>query len=303
MHEHVFVLAPEALQNYGHLWGASYWDEEKGVADAIAKLRALRAHGIQTIVDPTVPGLGRFIPRIQRVNAEVDLNIVVATGVYTFHDLPLFLRPRTDDAIAEIFIREIREGIDDTGVRAAFLKCAVDLHGITGDVPRILSACAAASLETGAPIMVHTNAKLQTGLPALAELTRLGVPPASIVIAHAGDSDDLGYLRAIADTGASLGYDRFNMDFYAPDATRLSTLASLLPEGYGDRVHLAHDASAFFDVAVGNPLFADEVLDYLHISQNILPALLAAGVTQAQIDQMLIDNPRRFLTRPASVAG
>ena len=85
-----------------------------------------------------MPGLGRYIPRIQRVNAEVDLNIVVATGVYTFHDLPLFLRPRTDDAIAEIFIREIREGIDDTGVKAAFLKCAVDLHGITGDVPRIL---------------------------------------------------------------------------------------------------------------------------------------------------------------------
>ena len=303
MHEHVFVLAPEALQNYGHLWGASYWDEEERVADAIAKLRALREHGIQTIVDPTVPGLGRYIPRIQRVNAEVDLNIVVATGVYTFHDLPLFLRPRTDDAIAEIFIREIREGIDDTGVKAAFLKCAVDLHGITGDVPRILSACATASLETGAPIMVHTNAKLQTGLPALAELTRLGVPPANIVIAHAGDSDDLAYLRAIADTGASLGYDRFNMDFYAPDSTRLSTLSSLLLEGYGDRVHLAHDASAFFDVAVGNPLFADEVLDYLHISRTILPALLAAGVTQAQIDQMLIDNPRRFLTRPASAAG
>ena len=231
MHEHVFVLAPEALQNYGHLWGASYWDEEERVADAIAKLRALREHGIQTIVDPTVPGLGRYIPRIQRVNAEVDLNIVVATGVYTFHDLPLFLRPRTDDAIAEIFIREIREGIDDTGVKAAFLKCAVDLHGITGDVPRILSACATASLETGAPIMVHTNAKLQTGLPALAELTRLGVTPASIVIAHAGDSDDLAYLRAIADTGASLGYDRFNMDFYAPDSTRLSTLSSLLARG------------------------------------------------------------------------
>jgi phosphotriesterase-related protein len=296
MHEHVFVLAPEALQNFGHLWGASYWDEEERVADAIAKLQALRAHGIQTIVDPTVVGLGRYIPRIQRVNAEVDLNIVVATGVYTFHDLPLFLRPRTDDAIAEIFIREIREGIDDTGVRAAFLKCAVDLHGIAGDIPRILAACATASIETGAPIMVHTNAKLQTGLPALTTLLEHGVVPAKIVIAHAGDSDDLDYLRAIADTGAVLGYDRFNMDFYAPDSTRLRTLGVLLEEGYGDRVHLAHDASAFFDVAVGNPLFADEVLDYLHISQKTLPALVEAGVTQDQIDQMLIDNPRRFFT-------
>jgi phosphotriesterase-related protein len=296
MHEHVFVLAPELFQNFSHYWGESYWDEERHVAEAIEKLRALRALGIQTIVDPTVVGLGRYLPRIQRVNAEVDLNIIVATGVYTFFELPIFLRTRSDEALAEIFIRELREGINDTGVRAAFLKCAVDLHGLAGDVPRILAACAAASNETGAPIMVHTSARLKTGLPALAALLDLGVDPTRIVIAHAGDSDDLDYLRAIADTGASLGYDRFNMEFYGSDETRLSTLETLLSEGYGDRVHLAHDASSFFDSAVGNPIFADEVLDYLHISRKIVPRLLADGVSQQQIDQLLVDNPRRFFT-------
>ena len=158
MHEHIFVLQPEALQNYGHVFGASYWDEEFRVVDAIGKLRAVRASGIQTIVDPTVPGLGRYIPRIQRVNAEVDLNIVVATGVYAFLELPNFLAYRSADAIAELFVREIREGIDDTGVKAAFLKCAVERHGIVGDVPKMLEAIAAAAVETGAPVMVHTNA-------------------------------------------------------------------------------------------------------------------------------------------------
>jgi phosphotriesterase-related protein len=142
--------------------------------------------------------------------------------------------------------------------------------------------------------MVHTNARLQTGLPALEVLTELGVDPTRIVISHAGDSPDLDYLRALADTGASLGYDRFNMVFYESDETRLRTLTTLLREGYGDRVHLSHDASSFWDPAVQNPLFDDEVLDYLHISTTILPALLAAGVSQAQIDQMLVDNPRRF---------
>ena len=130
MHEHVFVLQPEALQNYGHVWGASYWDEEERVADAIEKLRRVRDAGIQTIVDPTAPGLGRFIPRIQRINAEVDLNIIVATGFYAFIELPTFLAYRSDDALAGLFVREIREGIDDTGVRAAFINCAVDRHGI-----------------------------------------------------------------------------------------------------------------------------------------------------------------------------
>jgi phosphotriesterase-related protein len=299
MHEHVFVLAPEALQNYGHLWGASYWEEDERVADAIAKLGAVREAGIHTIVDPTVVGLGRYLPRIQRVNAEVDVNIIVATGVYTFFELPMFLKHRDHDTLTGIFVREIREGINDTGIKAAFLKCAVDLHGLGGDVPRILAACAAASLETGAPIMVHTNAKMRTGLPALRALTGLGIDPVRIVISHAGDSPDLDYLRAIADTGASLGYDRFNMVFYESDETRLRTLTTLLSEGYGDRVHLSHDASSFWDPAVGNPLFADEVLDYLHISRTILPALLAAGISQEQIDQMLVENPRRFFTPSA----
>ena len=130
MHEHVFVLDPEAVQNYGHVWGASYWDEDVRVADAIAKLRRLRDGGIETIVDPTAFGLGRFIPRLQRINAEVDLNIVVATGVYAFLELPMFLANRSDDWLVELFVREIREGIDDTGVKAAFLKCAVEQHGL-----------------------------------------------------------------------------------------------------------------------------------------------------------------------------
>jgi phosphotriesterase-related protein len=294
MHEHVFVLDPEALQNYGCVWGASYWDEGARVADAVAKLRRLRAGGIHTLVDPTAPGLGRFIPRIQRVNAEVDLNIVVATGVYAFLELPSFLAYRSDDAIVELFVREIREGIDDTGVKAAFLKCAVEAHGVVGDVPRILAAVAAASVETGSPVMVHTNASAQTGLAALEELARLGVDPTRVVVAHAGDSNDLDYLRAIAGTGAWLGCDRFGIAHFNPDPNRVETLAALAAEGYADRVHLGHDAACFYDFMVENPFFAEEKPDYLHISTDILPALLEAGVTQAQIDQMLVENPRRF---------
>ena len=90
MHEHVFILTPDMHQNYGH----AYWDEEKRVADAVEQLRALKAAGIDTIVDPTVVGLGRYIPRIQRVNAQVDLNIIVATGLYTYDEIPHYFTYR-----------------------------------------------------------------------------------------------------------------------------------------------------------------------------------------------------------------
>lgn len=294
MHEHVFILDPGALASFGTHFGTSYWDEEARVAGAIVELRRLREAGIETIVDPTVYGLGRDIPRILRVNEGVDLNIVVATGVYAFVELPGFLGYRTDDWIVDLFVHEIREGIGDTGVRAAFLKCAVDRHGLVGDVPRILSLVATAAVETDAPVMVHTYAATQTGLVALDALVREGVDPRRLVVAHAGDSNDLDYLRAIADTGASLGCDRFNIEHFNPDEDRIQTLVALVEAGYTDRIHLGHDAATFHDFMVGNPLFADELPNYLHLSTRILPRLFAAGITQQQIDEMLVENPRRF---------
>ena len=303
MHEHIFILQPELLQNYAHAWGDSYWDEEERVADAIAKLQRARDAGIETIVDPTVPGLGRNIPRIQRVNAEVDLNIVVATGIYAYLELPMFLFTRSDDAIVELWVKEIREGIDDTGVKAAFLKCAVERHGLAGDVPRILEAIAIAAVQTGAPVMVHTNAEQRTGRLALDALTRHGVDPGRIVIAHMGDSNDLDYLRTIADAGAWLGCDRFGIDHFNPLADRIRTLVALIGEGYADRIHLSHDASSFLDFFVGNPVFVNEKPDYLLISEQVLPALLEEGVTQEQIDQMMVFNPVRFFGGAPAGAG
>ena len=83
MHEHVFVMTPEWLNNWSAAFGPSPWDEDERVADAVAKLSAVRDAGIRTIVDATAPPLGRNVARIQRVNEGVDLNIIVASGVYS----------------------------------------------------------------------------------------------------------------------------------------------------------------------------------------------------------------------------
>jgi phosphotriesterase-related protein len=297
MHEHVFVMQPEPLQNFGRVLGGGYWDEEERVADAIAKLRRLREGGITTIVEPTAFGLGRNIERIQRINAEVDLNIIVATGVYAFLEMPNFLATRTDAEIADLFVREITEGINGTGVKAAFLKCAVEHFGLIGDVPRILGVIAETATRTGVPVMVHTNAQAQSGLRALEALTTAGVDPRRIVIAHAGDSNDLNYLRAIADTGASLGCDRWGIEHFNPTSDRIRTLTALVVEGYADRIHMGHDAACFYDFMVDNPFFADENPDYLLISRQILPALEEHGVSRDAITQMMEVNPRTFFAR------
>ena len=259
--------------------------------------------GIRTIIDPTAPGLGRCIPRIQRINEEVDLNIVVATGVYAFLELPNFLHYRSAEAIAELFVREIREGIDDTGVKAAFLKCAVEEHGLVGDIPKILDAVAMAAQRDGrAGHGAHERERLDgDDRPRSADLERVSIRPGSSSPMRATATTST-YLRTIGDTGATLGFDRFNIPHFNPDADRIRTLLVLLEEGYGDRIHLSHDAACFMDFMVGDPNFAGERPDYLHISSKVLPALREHGVTDAQIDELTIDNPRRFLA-PARVAA
>jgi phosphotriesterase-related protein len=294
-HEHIVLLGQETLANFNHRWGAPWWDEESGVADAIAKLSRARDAGIETLFDPTAVGLGRDVARIKRINEQVDLNIVVCTGVYAFMELPQFLRYRTVGALAELFVHELTEGVDDSGVKAAFIKCAVEEDGLVGDVPRILEAVAAASVETGAPVMVHTNAAAQSGLVALEALTAAGVAPGKLVIAHVGDSNDLDYIRRLAASGAFLGWDRFNIEHFNPDERRIETVCAVLAEGYVDQLQFSHDGATFHDFMVGDPMFAGEEADYLHLSNVILPQLRKRGVSDADIDRIMVDNPRRWL--------
>lgn len=307
MHEHVFITSPDVMTNYGDLW----WDEEERVRDAVAQLRRLVDLGVRTIVDPTVVGLGRDVARVARVNAEVDINIVVATGLYMFAELPLIMKfqgPGTSyggpEPLTELFLRDVREGIAGTGIKAAFLKCVVEEHGLTPDQTRLQLAVAATHVEAGVPITVHTNCEARTGLLALDLYEREGVDLTKVVVSHAGDSNDLDYLRALADRGATLGCDRFGNNTQNSNENRVATVAALCREGYADRIVLSHDASCFIDFfAFETPrrelarVSPDWNLEYL--SRIGVPALLAAGVTEDQVRTMMVDNPRRYFT-PAS---
>ncbi len=299
MHEHVFVLTTELLENY-----PENWDEQVRVADAVRKLNELTALGVDTIVDPTVVGLGRYIPRIQTVAAQLELNIIVATGLYTYRDLPFafdYRGPGTlfggDEPLVELFVRDLTDGIADTGVKAAFLKCAIDEPGLTPGVERTMRAVAQAHVRTGAPITVHTHAGTQTGLIAQRVLAEEGVDLGKVVLGHSGDTTDLDYLATLMDAGSLIGMDRFGLDVFLPFEQRVDTVAQLCARGYAERMVLAHDASCFIDWFSQQE--KDQVVpnwNYWHIHRDVLPALLARGVTQAQLDTMLIDNPKRYFS-------
>jgi phosphotriesterase-related protein len=297
MHEHVFVLNTEILQNYG-----DYWETEERIADAVAKLSSLHGRGIRTIVDPTVIGLGRYLPWVQQVAEQVDLNIVAATGLYTYDDVPFFFHHRgvlfdnEAEPMVRHFVRDITEGIADTGVKAGIIKCATDEKGPTPGVDRVLRACARAHRETGVAITTHTDAGTHRGRDQQRIFTEEGVDLARVVIGHCGDSTDTDYLRELMDNGSTIGMDRFGLDLLLPFADRVATVAALCEQGYADRMVLAHDAACFidwFDEGL-QPVMAPN-WHFNHISDDVLPALREHGVSDDQIDQMLIGTPSRLL--------
>ena len=301
MHEHVFIMTTEVMQNYPESWG----DDAQREADAIGRLNKLKATGVDTIVDLTVIGLGRYIPRIARVAAATDLNIVVATGVYTYNDVPFcfhYLGPGAPlngpEIMTDLFVRDIEQGIADTGVKAAILKCATDEPGVTPGVERVLRAVAQSHRQTGVPISTHTHAPTRRGLEQQRIFADEGVDLTRVVIGHSGDSTDIDYLAELIANGSYIGMDRFGIDVILPFEDRVNTVARMCERGHADKMVLSHDANCYFDALPEELLpVAAPNWHYLHIHHDVIPALKERGVTDEQIRTMLVDNPRKIFER------
>jgi phosphotriesterase-related protein len=309
MHEHVFVLDPDVQQNYPGEWGS----EDARVAEAADKLNALAEQGIRSIADPTVVGLGRYVPRIQRIAELVPrLNIIVATGCYTYDQVPFFFHYRgpalsaaigadVPDPMVDMFIEDISQGIAGSNVKAAFLKCAIDQQGMTSGVARIMRAVARAHRHTGAPITVHTHPGTRSGLAVKQLLCdEEGVDPTRVVLGHSGDSADVEHLSSLADDGFILGMDRFGLNVETTFEARADTVVEMCRRGYADRMVLSHDAACYIDWIDPNVFALLTQWNYLHIYDEVLPYLRERGVSDGQIDAMLIETPRRYFERNAA---
>ncbi|HMG36618.1 MAG TPA: phosphotriesterase-related protein [Blastocatellia bacterium] len=301
MHEHIFVLSPEIMQNFPETWG----DEERRIQDAVHRLNELHSRGVDTIVDLTVIGLGRYIPRVQRVASQTELNIVVATGIYTYNDVPMYFHfqgPGTDiggpEFMVDMFVRDIVEGIGDTGVKAAILKCATDKQGVTPGVERVLRAVAKAHRETGVPISTHTHAHTERGREQQRIFLEEGVDLSRVIIGHSGDTTDVDYLEQLIENGSYIGMDRFGIDVLCRFEERVNTVVRMCERGHADKMVLSHDAACFNDwlPEAAIPTITPN-WHFLHIHNDVIPALKERGVTDAQIQTMLVENPRKIFER------
>ena len=150
--------------------------------------------------------------------------------------------------------------------------------------------------------MAHTRPASQTG-PRQVEIFREeGVPPERIQLAHTGDTDDLDYIERLLAEGVYVGLDRYGLELFQPMERRNATVMALLERGHAERMLLSQDYVAAFDWYA--PEMAEQLIaagmakdwSMTLLFEQVLPALRDAGMTDEQLETMMVENPRRWLT-------
>lgn len=278
---------------------------------ATAELRELAQAGGRSVLDATGIGLRGDPRRIAAVAAAAGVNVILSTGFYYSDFWPEANRESTVEEITALLIRELTEGIADTGIKAGHIKCGV--NKLDDRERRMLLAAAAASQQTGAPVTVHPGGSDGRELARI--LIDAGLKPERIVLAHGDafivESDlkrlitdpaawnvSVDYHRELADLGVTVSFDCFGHAWAQPelglvienDWQRLSAVISLVRAGYARQLVLGTDVFLPMLTRHGGGY------GYRHLFRTIIPLLQTAGVAQSDIDQMTTRNPMRLLT-------
>jgi phosphotriesterase-related protein len=250
--------------------------------------------------------LGRDVEFLAELSQKSGLRIVCTTGAYfeaegithTFRHLPV-------EDITAIYIKEITEGVGDTGIRAGAVKIATGAHRISEYEAKLVRAGARAARETGVPLISHTQ-EASCGHAQIDLVTGEGVAANLLVVGHSDGIDDHDYHRSLADRGAFVGFDRFGITLILPDEVRVKNVLKLARSGHTRNILLSHDSIVCWQ---GRPVpFANRYEDVLallpswrptSILTTIVPQLLAGGLTEEDIATILVDNPRRFFAGAA----
>ena len=289
VHEHVIV-------DWGELQGRpkGAFGFESAVDQITERLVAARADGVGGLGECTPIGAGRYVDVMVEASRRSGVAIVGATGFFHEGWTPMHpLAKALDvDALTDIYIREITEGMGSTMVRAGLIKCATGEGHIPEAEEKLLRATARAHRATNAPIVAHITDSLEA--EQLDVFASEGVDPSAICISHVGGGEGwqerlLGALRR----GANVSVDMISYDF-APDDQRIDVARVAIEAGFIRQLMLAHDAL----VLQNGPeqMFGIGPNDFGYIPRVFAPKLQRAlDLSDDQLRTILVENPQRFL--------
>ncbi len=257
---------------------------------ALTELEAFEQVGGRTIVDMTTADYGRNVEAMAWIAERSPVHIVLATGHHKHQYAAPYLGGRTADEIAAISIRELTEGIGESGIRPGVIKAGTSLNVITPVEERVLRAAARAHLATGAPISTHT----EQGTMALEQIALLqaeGVDPAQVIIGHQDRWLEEAHLREVLGTGAFVSFDQISKAHFGSDRDRAAMVARLVEVGFVDQLLVSGDLAR----KSAQPAYGGSP-GWTYLVDAFPLMLMDAGLSAPTIRQLYFDNPARALT-------
>jgi phosphotriesterase-related protein len=297
VHEHVLVGFPGWELDAK----APKFKRAEAMSRAVDQMQELQGHGVGTFVDPCPMDLGRDAVFLAELSQKSGMRIICTTGAYfeaegntyTFRNLPI-------EEITDIYVQEIEQGIGETGIKAGAIKIATGAPTVSAYERKLVTAAARAAKITGVPLISHTQDAC-CGHDQIDMVTGEGVPADQLLVGHSDGRDDFEYQQSLAARGSYVGFDRFGISLFQPDEVRVKNVLKLAAAGHLERVLMSHDSIMCW---LGRPVpYANSfeaMLDMLpewrstHIFKKILPMLREGGMSEREIETILVDNPRRL---------
>lgn len=257
------------------------------IEGSIRELRLFAEAGGSTLVEGTAADYGREPQKLVYASRKSGVHLIATTGFYLYDHNPDFVDYISTDDLAELFVREIEEGMDGTAVRAGQIKCAVSIRFIHPREEKCLKAAARAQQKTNAPIWIHHGGMM--GEEILKILDCSGADLSKVVLGHMDRNPDPYEYKRIAAMGSFLSVDNIARVYRYPVQTNIDMILDLIEEGYLEKLLISADfgRSDYFKANGGGP-----GLEY--ILKQFIPRLKeSAGITEKEIRTMFVENPKK----------
>jgi len=279
-HEHVMVDFAGADKT-----GKHRYDPDDVCRVMLPYLQEAREQGWTGFVDCTPAYIGRDPELLRRLSEAAGLHILTNTGYYKEPYLPPHAFTDSVDSLADRWVREFQEGIEDTGIRPGFIKIAVNPGPLVPIQQKIVRAAARAHRRTGLTVASHTVA----GVAALEELELAeaeGMDPSRFIVVHADGEPDQTFHGEIARRGAWVEFDGIGS---RPIEEHVDLILAFLERRGPDRLLLSHDAGWYWVEEPGG----GRQRGFTAIGAELFPTLRARGVPDTVLHQLVADNPAR----------
>jgi len=278
--------------------------------EATEELTLYRKAGGGTLVDVTIPGIGRDPGALARMSRATGVNIVMGTGLYTEPSLPALYRSMNVDEMAALFVSELREGVGSTGIRAGIIGEIACNWPVAPTELKAVRAAALAQQETGVSISLHPGRNSEAPFHLVSILRESGAELSRVIFCHT----DARLRRhedriRLAEQGCVLEYDLWGWEGHFPsywtsdeymdlpnDTDRLNELRALIDSGHIERVVMSHD------ICVRSRRVRWGGWGYVHIPTYVVPMMRRRGFSDVEIRQLTVENPRRLLCTPSGGA-